>query len=64
MANTGSAPIYSPPPDHRPAEDIMGKGDLRTRRGKIYNGSYGKTRPTRLKKKEQGASKTAPRMPK
>ncbi|UCG96097.1 MAG: 30S ribosomal protein THX [Burkholderiales bacterium] len=42
----------------------MGKGDLRTRRGKIYNGSYGKTRPTRLKKKEQGASKTAPRMPK
>lgn len=22
----------------------MGKGDLRTRRGKIYNGSHGKTR--------------------
>jgi len=29
----------------------MGKGDLRTRRGKIYNGSYGKKRPHRPKKK-------------
>jgi len=29
----------------------MGKGDTRTRRGKIYNGSYGKTRPHKLKKK-------------
>ncbi len=29
----------------------MGKGDLRTRRGKIYNGSHGKTRPGRPKKK-------------
>jgi 30S ribosomal protein S31 len=25
----------------------MGKGDLRTRRGKIYNGSFGKRRPGR-----------------
>ncbi|HOJ63586.1 MAG TPA: 30S ribosomal protein THX [Spirochaetota bacterium] len=23
----------------------MGKGDLRTRRGKIYRGTFGKTRP-------------------
>lgn len=23
----------------------MGKGDMRTRRGKIFRGSYGKTRP-------------------
>jgi 30S ribosomal protein S31 len=30
----------------------MGKGDVRTRRGKIYNGSYGKTRPGRPAKKE------------
>jgi 30S ribosomal protein S31 len=30
----------------------MGKGDLRSRRGKIYNGSYGKKRPHRTKKKE------------
>ena len=29
----------------------MGKGDKRTRRGKIYKGSYGKRRPHRVKKK-------------
>jgi 30S ribosomal protein S31 len=29
----------------------MGKGDKRTRRGKIYKGSYGKRRPHRTKKK-------------
>ena len=29
----------------------MGKGDKRTRRGKIYKGSYGKKRPHRVKKK-------------
>ena len=29
----------------------MGKGDLRTRRGKIYNGSYGKKRPHRAPKR-------------
>jgi len=29
----------------------MGKGDKRTRRGKIYRGSYGKKRPHRAKKK-------------
>jgi 30S ribosomal protein S31 len=28
----------------------MGKGDKRTRRGKIYKGSYGKKRPGRVKK--------------
>jgi ribosomal small subunit protein bTHX len=39
----------------------MGKGDLRTRRGKIYNGSNGKTRPGRAKKKDSNASKAAPR---
>jgi len=32
-------------------DSAMGKGDLRTRRGKIYNGSYGKKRPHHLKKK-------------
>ena len=30
----------------------MGKGDKRTRRGKIYKGSYGKRRPQRIKKKK------------
>ena len=29
----------------------MGKGDKRTRRGKIYKSSYGKKRPQRAKKK-------------
>jgi 30S ribosomal protein S31 len=28
----------------------MGKGDKRTRKGKIYKGSYGKKRPGRAKK--------------
>jgi ribosomal small subunit protein bTHX len=28
----------------------MGKGDKRTRRGKIYKGSYGRKRPQRAKK--------------
>jgi 30S ribosomal protein S31 len=29
----------------------MGKGDLRTRRGKINRGTYGKTRPKKKKKR-------------
>ncbi len=28
----------------------MGKGDRKTRRGKIWRGSYGKTRPRKKKK--------------
>lgn len=28
----------------------MGKGDIRTRRGKIWRGTYGKTRPSKKKK--------------
>ncbi|MGH9946856.1 MAG: 30S ribosomal protein THX [Pyrinomonadaceae bacterium] len=39
----------------------MGKGDKRTRRGKIFAGSYGKTRPKHKKKtapeKEENRSK-------
>ncbi len=34
----------------------MGKGDKRTRRGKIFRGSYGRTRP---KKKRRNKQKTA-----
>jgi 30S ribosomal protein S31 len=30
--------------------DPMGKGDSRSRRGKIYNGSYGKKRPHKGRK--------------
>ena len=32
----------------------MGKGDKKTRKGKIYRGSYGKTRP-----KKRGAKRRA-----
>jgi 30S ribosomal protein S31 len=39
----------------------MGKGDRRSRRGKIWRGSHGKTRP---KKKNKGvASTTKPAKP-
>jgi 30S ribosomal protein S31 len=31
----------------------MGKGDKRTKRGKIYKGSYGKSRPHKIKKKKK-----------
>jgi len=31
----------------------MGKGDKRTRKGKIFRGSYGKTRPGRPGKKKK-----------
>jgi 30S ribosomal protein S31 len=34
----------------------MGKGDKRTRRGKIYRASYGKKRPHRAKKKAKRAT--------
>lgn len=30
----------------------MGKGDRRTKRGKIVNGSYGKSRPKKSKKRK------------
>ena len=36
-------------------EHDMGKGDKRTRRGKINNGSYGKSRPGKDPKKADAA---------
>lgn len=33
----------------------MGKGDQRTKRGKIFAGSFGKTRPHKRKKKDTKA---------
>ncbi len=30
----------------------MGKGDIRSRRGKLYRGTFGKTRPKKLGKKK------------
>jgi len=32
----------------------MGKGDRRSFRGKLFRGSYGKTRPHKPKKKSEG----------
>jgi 30S ribosomal protein S31 len=34
----------------------MGKGDKRTRRGKIFAGSYGKSRPKSVKKTNASAN--------
>jgi ribosomal small subunit protein bTHX len=39
----------------------MGKGDPRSRRGKIYQGSYGKTRAKNPAKKKRRAAKKARR---
>jgi len=33
----------------------MGKGDRRTKRGKIFRGTYGNTRPKKKKKKRKAA---------
>lgn len=35
----------------------MGKGDKRTKRGKIYRGSFGKTRPHKVAKKSAKPAK-------
>ena len=35
----------------------MGKGDKRTRRGKIFAGSFGKTRPKGKKKSDETTKK-------
>ena len=37
----------------------MGKGDKRTKKGKIYRGSYGKRRPRKLKAKGKAAAPAA-----
>ena len=36
----------------------MGKGDQRTRRGKIYRGSFGKSRPKNPAAKKKAAAKS------
>jgi 30S ribosomal protein S31 len=44
---------------NQPESDIMGKGDKRTLRGKIFKGSYGKTRPHHPKQKPAAKAKPA-----
>jgi len=39
----------------------MGKGDQRTRRGKIYRGSFGKSRPKQPAKGKRQSGKSAKR---
>ena len=39
----------------------MGKGDQKSRKGKIAIGSYGKRRPHKLKKKAETAKATEPK---
>jgi 30S ribosomal protein S31 len=41
-------------------EASMGKGDRKTRRGKIYRGSFGKSRPKDPDKHKKTAAKRAP----
>ncbi len=35
----------------------MGKGDKKTKKGKIWHGSYGNSRPKNDKKKDEGGKK-------
>lgn len=37
----------------------MGRGDKRTRKGKIFKGSYGKSRPRKAKQKDSTAASGA-----
>ncbi len=39
----------------------MGKGDKKSKRGKIFTGSYGKTRPKQKKKKVTEDSEEKPK---
>lgn len=39
----------------------MGKGDIRTRRGKIWRGTYGKTRPSKKKKAQKSSTSDKPK---
>lgn len=41
----------------------MGKGDKRTRRGKIFKNSYGKTRPHKPKKKKKASGSVPSKRP-
>jgi len=40
---------------HAPAGGVMGKGDKRTKRGKLYRGTFGKSRPKKNKRRKKQA---------
>ena len=46
-------------PEIQPTEYSMGKGDIRTRRGKLFRGSFGNSRP----KHKKSAASVAPARP-
>jgi 30S ribosomal protein S31 len=48
-------------PQHNDKEPSMGRGDKKTFKGKIFKGSYGKTRPGRVAKKATDATKVKPK---
>ena len=52
-----SAPAFFPQSEHL----FMGKGDIKSRRGKIYRGSFGKSRPKDPAKKKAAAVKALKR---
>lgn len=37
----------------------MGRGDVKTKKGKIFKGSFGKSRPAKVNKNTAAAAKTA-----
>ncbi|RCX01935.1 ribosomal small subunit protein bTHX [Schleiferia thermophila] len=43
----------------KPKQSAMGKGDLKTKRGKIHRGTYGKRRPSKKKKNTQNPARPA-----
>jgi len=45
---------------YKKMENLVGKGDRRTRRGKIWRGSHGKTR-SRTQEKEQARKRHGPK---
>jgi 30S ribosomal protein S31 len=53
------ADSYTPRPGFFPnrSNKCMGKGDIKSRRGKIYRGSFGKSRPKDPDKKKAAAVK-------
>jgi 30S ribosomal protein S31 len=61
-AHLGSAQgiFWACSPGHLRSVEV-GKGDRKTRRGKIYRGSFGKSRPKDPAAKKRAAAKTATR---
>ena len=55
--NPRPATTRLPPRIQRHQESTVGKGDRKTRRGKIYAGSFGKSRPKDASKNKKAVAK-------